>query len=116
MRCSPEITQGISYTQFRGADDKLKVLFQFRSGNTDSQILIVQAYRYGDASLVAPFEYSTMLWAVAIGWFWFGEWPTLAILIGATIVIVSGIYVILRERQLGLARREQREVGPSRMT
>jgi len=55
------------------------------------QILIVQAYRYGDASLIAPFEYSTMLWAVAIGWFWFGEWPTLAILIGATIVIVSGM-------------------------
>ena len=80
------------------------------------QILIVQAYRYGDASLIAPFEYSTMLWAVAIGWFWFGEWPALAILIGATIVIASGIYVILRERQLGLARREQREVGPSRMT
>ena len=54
--------------------------------------------------------------AVAIGWFWFGEWPPLTILIGATIVIASGIYVILRERQLGLARREQREVGPSRMT
>ena len=36
--------------------------------------------------------------------------------LGATIVIASGIYVILRERQLGLARREQREVGPSRMT
>ena len=80
------------------------------------QMLLVQAYRYGDASLIAPFEYSTMLWAVAIGWFWFGEWPALAILIGATIVIASGIYVILRERQLGLARREQREVGPSRMT
>ena len=80
------------------------------------QILIVQAYRYGDASLVAPFEYSTMLWAVAIGWFWFGEWPASTILIGAFIVIGSGIYVIFRERQLGIARRAQREVGPSRIT
>jgi len=81
------------------------------------QILIVQAYRYGDASLIAPFEYSTMLWAVAIGWFWFGEWPAMTILIGAFIVISSGIYVILREHQLGLARREQREVGgPTRIT
>jgi drug/metabolite transporter (DMT)-like permease len=78
------------------------------------QILVVQAYRYGDASLIAPFEYSTMLWAIAIGWFWFGEWPASAILIGATIVIASGIYVILREHRLGLARREQREVGTSR--
>lgn len=80
------------------------------------QILLVQAYRYGDASLIAPFEYSTMLWALLIGWFWFGEWPALTIVIGGIIVIASGIYVILRERQLGLARREQREVGSSRMT
>ena len=80
------------------------------------QIFLVQAYRYGDASLIAPFEYSTMLWAVAIGWFIFGEWPATAVLIGATIVITSGIYVILREQQLGLLRREQREVGSTRTT
>jgi len=80
------------------------------------QILIVQAYRYGDASLIAPFEYSTMLWAVAIGWFVFGDWPATAVLIGAVIVVSSGIYVILREQQLGLLRRETREVGSSRGT
>ncbi len=80
------------------------------------QIFLVQAYRYGDASLIAPFEYSTMLWAVAIGWFLFDEWPATAVLIGAAIVITSGIYVILREQQLGLLRREQREVGPTRTT
>jgi len=80
------------------------------------QILLVQAYRYGDASLIAPFEYSTMLWAVTIGWFVFGDWPASAVLIGAAIVIASGIYVILREQQLGLLKREQREVGSSRAT
>lgn len=80
------------------------------------QILLVQAYRYGDASLIAPFEYSTMIWAVAIGWFWFGEWPAGTILTGAAIVIASGIYVILREQQLGLLKREQRETGSTRST
>ena len=80
------------------------------------QILLVQAYRYGDASLIAPFEYSTMIWALVIGWFWFGEWPAGTILTGAAIVIASGIYVILREHRLGLLKREQREVGPSRLT
>ncbi len=80
------------------------------------QILLVQAYRYGDASLIAPFEYSTMIWATALGWFVFGEWPVAAVLIGSVIVIVSGIYVILREKQLGLLKRENREVGPSRST
>ncbi|KFC67109.1 RarD family protein [Bosea sp. LC85] len=80
------------------------------------QIFLVQAYRYGDASLIAPFEYSTMLWAVAIGWFVFGDWPASAVLIGAAIVIASGIYVILREKQLGLLKRETREVGSTRAT
>ncbi|MGO4735092.1 DMT family transporter [Bosea sp. 2KB_26] len=80
------------------------------------QIFLVQAYRYGDASLIAPFEYSTMLWAVAIGWFVFGDWPASAVLVGAAIVIASGIYVILREKQLGLLKRETREVGPTRAT
>ena len=80
------------------------------------QIFLVQAYRYGDASLIAPFEYSTMLWAVGIGWFVFGDWPVNAVLIGSAIVIASGIYVILREQQLGLLRREQREIGSSRST
>jgi drug/metabolite transporter (DMT)-like permease len=80
------------------------------------QIFLVQAYRYGDASLIAPFEYSTMLWAVAIGWFVFGDWPATTVLVGAAIVIASGIYVILREQQLGLLKREQREVGPPRAT
>jgi len=80
------------------------------------QILVVQAYRYGDASLVAPFEYSTMIWATALGWFVFGEWPVTAVIIGSLIVIASGVYVILREQQLGLLKRETREVGPSRST
>lgn len=80
------------------------------------QILLVQAYRYGDASLVAPFEYSTMIWATALGWFVFGEWPAAAVIAGSLIVIASGIYVILREQQLGLLKRETREVGPSRST
>jgi len=78
------------------------------------QMLLVQAYRYGDASLIAPFEYSTMIWATALGWFVFGEWPVLAVLLGSLIVIASGIYVILREQQLGLLKKETREAGPSR--
>lgn len=80
------------------------------------QILLVSAYRFGDASLIAPFEYSTMLWAVLIGWFLFGDWPVTAVLIGSVIVVASGIYVILREKQLGLLKREQREAGPPRAT
>jgi drug/metabolite transporter (DMT)-like permease len=77
------------------------------------QILLTQSYRYADASLVAPFEYTTMIWAVALGWFLFGEWPATAVFIGAGLVILSGIFVIWREHKLGLLRPEVQSAGPS---
>ena len=78
------------------------------------QILMTQAYRFADTSLVAPFEYTTMIWAVAVGWVLFGELPVRAIVIGSFFVIGAGLFVIWREHKLGLLRRETREAGPNR--
>lgn len=78
------------------------------------QILITQAYQYADASLVAPFEYTSMVWALLLGWFVFSELPQTTILVGAGIVILSGLFIILREHQLGLERKRQREASPSK--
>jgi len=47
------------------------------------QILLTSSYREADASLVAPFDYASMLFALAIGWFVFSEMPTLTMLLGA---------------------------------
>jgi drug/metabolite transporter (DMT)-like permease len=76
------------------------------------QLFLTQAFQHAEASTIAPFEYSSMIWVVSIGYFVFGEMPTLNVAIGAAIVIASGIFVIFRERQLGL-RRAEREVGAS---
>lgn len=73
------------------------------------QILLTSAYRFADASLVAPFEYSSMLLALLIGWFIFSEAPTAIMLAGAALVILAGILIIWRERQLGLERTRQRK-------
>jgi drug/metabolite transporter (DMT)-like permease len=67
------------------------------------QMLLTACYRYADASLLASFDYTSMLWSLAIGWLAFGDLPTVYTLIGAAIVIAAGIYVILRERRLGMA-------------
>ncbi|GGF73125.1 transporter RarD family, DMT superfamily protein [Paracoccus acridae] len=74
-----------------------------------AQILLTSAYRFADASLVAPFEYVSMLLAIAIGWYVFGEAPARVVLIGASLVILAGIMIIWRERQLGLERSRQRK-------
>lgn len=73
------------------------------------QIFLTQSYREADASLVAPFDYASMLLALAIGYSVFGEVPTATMLTGAAIVVGAGIAIILRERHLGLKREQQRK-------
>ncbi|HQF31789.1 MAG TPA: DMT family transporter [Hyphomicrobiales bacterium] len=72
------------------------------------QIFLTQSYRYADASTVAPFEYTTMLWSLAIGYMVFGDMPGIEILVGAAIVIAAGIFVILRERALRIESEKAR--------
>ena len=76
------------------------------------QILLTSSYREADASLVAPFDYASMLFALLIGWFVFAEMPTLTMLVGAGIIMAAGILIILRERHLGLKRARQRKAMP----
>ncbi len=76
-----------------------------------AQIMITSAYRFGGASLLAPYEYASMIFAVIIGYVWFGETPTLVMLGGAALVIGGGVLVIWRERQLGVERPKSRAVS-----
>lgn len=73
------------------------------------QILLTSSYREADASLVAPFDYASMLFALLIGYFVFAEVPSGTTLLGAAFVIFAGILIIWRERQLGLERAQQRK-------
>ena len=73
------------------------------------QIFLTSSYREADASLVAPFDYASMIFALAIGYFVFAEVPTATMLIGATVVVTAGCLIIWRERQLGIERARQRK-------
>ena len=73
------------------------------------QILLTSSYREADASLIAPFDYASMIFALVIGYVAFDEVPTLTMLAGASLVIAAGILIIWRERQLGLQRNRQRK-------
>lgn len=73
------------------------------------QILLTSSYREADASVIAPFDYASMLFALVIGYTVFGEIPTLTMLAGAALVITAGILIIWRERKLGLERARQRK-------
>lgn len=75
------------------------------------QLLLTACYRYADTSTIAPFEYTSMLLAIAIGFFLFGEAASPATLAGATIVIAAGIFIIYREHQLGIERKKARRAA-----
>lgn len=76
------------------------------------QILLTSSYRFADASLIAPFEYTSMLLAIGVGYFVFAEVPTPTMLMGAALIVTAGIAIIWRERQLGLKRGARKAGTP----
>lgn len=77
-----------------------------------AQILMTAAYRHAEASVVAPFEYTSMLLGIVVGYLAFGDVPTVYMLIGGVIVVAAGIFIIWRERQLGLERARTHQATP----
>jgi drug/metabolite transporter (DMT)-like permease len=64
--------------------------------------MLTEAFRFAPASVVAPFEYTALLWGVAIDWLLWNTLPSLRMWLGGAVVIASGLYLILRERQIRL--------------
>jgi drug/metabolite transporter (DMT)-like permease len=81
-----------------------------------AQIMITSSFRFGPVSMLAPFDYASMIFATIIGWVVFSEVPTPAILIGAGLVMTGGVLIIWRERQLGLDRSKAKASSPPQGT
>ncbi|KAB2862929.1 MAG: DMT family transporter [Bauldia sp.] len=78
------------------------------------QVFLTQSYRYGDASLIAPFDYTSMIWALVVSLVVFNTWPNLTMLTGTAIVVAAGLFVIWREHRLGIERtRSKRAQTPT---
>lgn len=77
-----------------------------------AQLLMTEGYRHAEASTVAPFEYTSMILGIIIGYLAFGDIPTLYTLVGGVIVIGAGLFIIWREHQLGLKNAAARKLGP----
>ncbi|WP_288430725.1 DMT family transporter [uncultured Agrobacterium sp.] len=76
-----------------------------------AQILLTESYRHAEVSTIAPFEYSSILLGICVSYFLFGDVPTITMLIGTSIVICAGIFIIFREHQLGLQRKAARKAS-----
>jgi S-adenosylmethionine uptake transporter len=60
----------------------------------------IQVMRTGDISFTAPFRYTGLVWALILGFLVFGEWPTWTTLLGAVIVVSTGIFTLYREQRI----------------
>lgn len=58
---------------------------------------LIAAYNSGEAVIVAPMQYSQMIWATAYGYFFFDEVPDSGTILGTSVIILSGLYIVLRE-------------------
>ncbi len=77
-----------------------------------AQILLTESYRHAEASVLAPFEYASILLAIVIGYFAFAETPNAYTIVGSAFVVAAGIFIILRERTLGLKRGQAKAAVP----
>jgi drug/metabolite transporter (DMT)-like permease len=74
------------------------------------QVLLTESYRHAETGVIAPFEYVSMLLALILGYLLFEEVPTLSMLAGAALIVAAGLFIIWRERRLGLQRGGARKV------
>jgi len=72
--------------------------------STLGMTLITQAFRIAPASVVAPFDYSGLGWAVLIGWLFWDEAPTALAYLGMACIVASGLYIVWRENRQGRRR------------
>jgi drug/metabolite transporter (DMT)-like permease len=81
--------------------------------STAGQWIVVLAFRYADASVLAPFSYTQLLWVSILGFLIFGEIPDIWTVIGAAFIVASGLYTAHRERVRRLQISVQAEPSPN---
>ncbi len=78
--------------------------------------LLAQAFRYGEVSFIAPFEYTGLVWAMVLGYWLWGDIPTAGVLGGGALIIASGIYMVRHEggpERSKVRQTEESEHAPS---
>lgn len=75
----------------------LPLIFGMAVFGTLGMTLISHAFRLAPAAIVAPFDYTALIWASLLGWLLWEEIPTIWTYLGAAVIITSGLYIVIRE-------------------
>lgn len=64
-----------------------------------AHLCVTRSLKLAEASVVVPYQYTLIVWALVFGWFIFGDWPTPTMLIGAGLIVAAGLTLLLLERR-----------------
>ena len=92
-----------------GDDLKIFVLLGLIAGT--GNYFMTQAYRHAPAAVIAPFDYTALIWGTIIGWLIWHELPGPHVWLGVAILAASGLYIIHRETRLGRAQKKLDPIG-----
>ncbi|HMQ19739.1 MAG TPA: DMT family transporter, partial [Sphingopyxis sp.] len=70
------------------------------------QLSLTGALRLAPVSVVTPMDYSSLLWSIACGWWFFGTLPAETTWVGAPLIVVSGLFIAWREHRLHIERQK----------
>jgi len=65
-----------------------------------AHMLVNRALKISDAATVAPLQYTLLLWAVLFGWMFFGDIPKTSMMVGAALIVGSGLFIFFREQRI----------------
>ncbi|MGO4672639.1 DMT family transporter [Bosea sp. 2YAB26] len=66
-----------------------------------AHLCVTRSLKLAEASVVVPYQYTLIVWALIFGWFIFGDWPSLSMLIGSGLIVVAGLALMVLERRAG---------------
>lgn len=101
---------GVSWTPPTGPEWLAIVAMGF--GAAAGHWLMIQAQRFTDAPVLAPFMYTQIVWMTLSGYLFFGERPDAWTFVGGGVIVASGLYLLHRERVRALEARRARENTP----
>jgi len=79
---------------------------------TGAQMLLAQALRQGDTSIIMPFDFLKLIWAVGIGYLFFFEIPSVNTWVGSIIIFLSTLYIAYREKVLSKKTKDKNITQP----
>lgn len=107
MTCVPLVVTAVTLPWVWQTPEPWHWLGFFASGvlGVTATAFITLAFRFAPAAIAAPFDYTAMLWAVLLGWWFWGEMPDMWVWVGSALIMGSGLAVAYHDRRTTLKRR-----------